>query len=89
MRVVVGKDSATVVETWNILLLGGLILIVSPVLKGRIERLSLPINLNGAAREGPSPPSWQGRGGGGANTEPSVGSIYVAGLESGASKRVG
>ena len=79
MRVVVGNDSATAVETWNILLLGGLIFIVSPVLKGRIERLSLPINLNGAAREGPSPLSWQGRGDGGANTEPSVGSIYVAG----------
>ena len=55
MRVVVGNDSATVVETWNILLLGGLVVIVSPVLMGRIERLSLPMNLTGAAREGPSP----------------------------------
>ena len=73
MRVVVGNDSATAVETWNILLLGGLILIVSPVLKGRIERLSLSINLNGAAREGPPP--FLGKGGGVAARTPSPRSV--------------
>ena len=35
--------------------------------------------LKRSGARGTPPLSWQGRGGGGANTEPSVGSIYVAG----------
>ena len=54
IRVVVGNDSATAVETWNIFVLGGLISRISPVQISRIERLFLPMDLNGAAREEPS-----------------------------------
>ena len=68
IRVVVGNDSATAVETWNIFVLGGLISRISPVQISRIERLFLPMNLNGAVREEPSFLLTERGGVGGAST---------------------